>query len=168
MQSLNDGQRAGVMLQFRSMVYVLQWLVIGLGLVSLPMPVLIEIENAETKADFVDINLPDDPPHYLTITTVQPDLKHVVYRSLLVLIVSGMILTFVAVTCRAGTVLSCFACILISVALVMSCCAGAFYNLAPWQYGPPIQGPDGQTYYVMESGFLQDQTLVLARLAFCK
>ncbi len=146
------------------MVYVLQWLVIALGLFSLPIPVLIAIENAETKVDFVDINLPDDPPYYLTITTVQPDLKHIVERSLLVLIVSGMILTFVAVTCRAGTVLSCFACILVSVAILMSCCAGAFYNLAPWLYGSPICGPDGQTYYVMESSFLQSQTLVLARL----
>src|SRR5262249_14401218 len=136
----------------------------GLGLVSLPMPLLMAIEDAETGAGFVDINLPDDPTHYLTVTTVQPEVKHVVDRSLLVLIVSGMILTVVGVVCRAGTLLSRTACGLVSGAIVMSYCAGAFHNLTPWYYGPPIQGPDGEIYYVMESSFLQGQTLVLARL----
>src|SRR4051794_22657870 len=164
MPSLIDEWRAEVMSRFRSVMHVLQWLVIGLGLVNLPMPLLMAIEDAETRAGFADINLPDDPPHYLTITTVRPALKHVVHSSLLVLIVSGMILALVGVACRVGTILTCIACGLVSVAIVMSCCAGAFHNLAPWHYGPPIQGPDGQIYYVMESSFLQGQTLVLARL----
>jgi hypothetical protein len=130
----------------------------------LPIPHLVAIEDAETQVGFVDINLPDDPTHYLTITTVQPELKHAVHSSLLVLIVSGIILPLVGLVCRAGTTLSCIACIVVSVAIVISCCAGAIHNLAPWQYGPPIQGPDGRIYYVMESSFLQGQTLVLARL----
>src|SRR5262245_18339208 len=86
---------------------------------------------------------------YLTITTSQPEVKHVVHRSLLVLIFSGMILTLVGVVCRSGTILSRIACSLVSVAIVMSCCAGAIHNLAPWHYGPPVQGPNGQIYYVM-------------------
>lgn len=164
MQSLNDSRQPGVMSRFRSVVHVLQWLVLGLGLISLPLPLLMAIEHAETKAGFVDVNLPDDPPYYLTITTVQPELKQVVHSSLLILVVSGMMLTLAGVVCRAGTIRSRIACVFVSIAIVLSSCAGAFYNLAPWQYGPAIQGPDGQIYYVMESSFLQGQTLVLARL----
>ena len=164
MPSLIDEQRMRTMSRFRSIVHVLQRIVIGLGFVSLPFPLLIAIEDAETEVGFVDINLPDDPTRHLTITTVRPELKHVVHSSLLLLILSGIILPLVGVVCRAGTIRSCIACIAVSVALVISCCAGVIYNLAPWQYGPPIQGPDGRIYYVMESSFLQGQTLVLARL----
>jgi hypothetical protein len=164
MQSQIDERRVGIMSRFRFVVHVLQWIVIGLGLVSLPIPLLVAIEDAETQVGFVDMNLADDPTHYLTITTVQPELKHVGYNSLLVLIVSGIILSLVGLVCRAGTILSCIACIVVSVAIVFSCCAGSIRNLAPWQYGPPIQGPDGRIYYVMESSFWQGQTLVLAGL----
>lgn len=132
MQSLIDGLWAGVMSRFRSVVHVLQWLVIGLGLVSLPMPLVMAIEDAETNSGFVDINLPDDPPHYLTITTAQPELKHIVHSSLLVLIASGLILTLVGVVCRAGTILSCIACIVVTVAIVISCSAAPF---AIWRLG---------------------------------
>lgn len=159
---LIDELEVGEMSRFRSIVHVLQWLVIGVGIVSLPLPLVMAVEDAETAVAFVDINRADDPPHYLTITTARPEIKHVVYRSLFVLIVSGVILTLVGVVCRAGTVVSCIACILASVAIVISCCAGVFHNLAPWDYGPPIQGPDGQIYYVMESSWL-GQTLVLAK-----
>ena len=164
MQSLIDEQRSGVMSRFRSVVHVLQWLVIGLGLIGLPMPLLMAIEDEENKPGFVDINLPDDPTHLLTITTVQPELKRVVYKSIWLLIISGMILTFVGLVCRAGTIFSCIVCGLVSGLIVMSGIASAFCNLMPWHYGPQIQGPDGRIYYVMESSFWQGQTLVLARL----
>lgn len=152
------------MSRFRYVVHVAQWLVIALGLMSLPMPFLVAIEELETEAGFVDINHPDDPPHLLTITTVEPEIKFAVYRLLAALVVSGAILAVVGFVFRAGTAFSCVACCVVSVAIVISCCAGAIFHLAPWQFGPPIQGPDGRTYYVMESSFLQGQTLVLARL----
>lgn len=164
MQLSIDERRVGVMSRFRSVVHVLQWIVIGLGLVCLPIPLVMAIDDVETKVGFVDINLPDDPTYHLTITTVQPELKRMVHSSLQVLIVSGIILALVGVAFRAGTTLSSIACILVSVAIVMSCCGGAIYNLAPWHYGPSIQGPNGQIYYVMESSFLQGQSLVLAKL----
>lgn len=164
MQAPSGKQPAGVLSRFRSIVHVLQWIVVGLGLVCLPLPFLMANESAEKNAGFVDTNRSDDPTYYVTITTVQPEVKNVVYNLLLLLIVSAILVTLGGVVFRAGTIRSCIACILVSVATVASSCAGAVHNLAPWYYGPPIQGPDGQIYYVMESSFLQGQKLVLARL----
>ena len=45
-----------------------------------------------------------------------------------------------------------------------SCGKSVIDNLGPWTTEAEIKGPDNQTYYFMDSSFLQGQTMAIARL----
>jgi len=56
------------------------------------------------------------------------------------------------------------ACLLALVVFPASCGKSVVNNLAEWTTEAEIKGPDGRTYYFLDSSFLQGQTMAIARL----
>jgi hypothetical protein len=146
------------------LLHSLQWVLIGLGIVGLPIPLLVASERVELDPNCLQINRDSDQPKMLTITTVQPRVMKFAHYWQSGICMSGISLGLLGWICGAGTMKSRFGCFGVGLASIVAGCAGTLSNLAPWQYGPAILGDGQKSFYVMESSFLQGQTLVLARL----
>ncbi len=149
--------------KWRLFLHVAQWTVSVIGLVCLPLPVLVAQESVELNSAEL-IKHDSDVPSMLTITTFQPAVQDRVVLSLLIVFVCANMLAGLGWLCSAGSITSRIVVQVIGLMLPFACCAGSLSTLAPWRYGEPVRGADHESYYMMESSFLQGQTLVLARL----
>ena len=98
-----------------------------------------------------------------TITIVKPSIIRIQWILALSCFVLLLLLGVLGLTFKKFSA-AWVALLIAMVGFPVSCGKSIIDNLAPWTTEAEIKGPDNQTYYFMDSSFMQGQTMAIARL----
>ena len=98
-----------------------------------------------------------------TITVVNPSIIRIQWILALSCFVLLLLLGILGLTIKKFSAAG-LALLIALVGFPASCGKSVINNLSPWTTEAEIKGPDNQTYYFMDSSFMQGQTIAIARL----